>query len=573
MTWTAVNLGLLSGGTQSQAFAVSTNGTVTVGTANDSAGNFYPVYWDASNVIHTLPNTPLSPGGLFGNVARAISSDGTKCCGQSQRPQTGAIWIGGPSSWVQTKLGVTGGVSSEAYGMSADGSVIVGTLEVTGNFNNVPCVWDATNPTAGPTLLPTLGHDNPTNASAALCCNANGTIIFGKVRSASGKLVPAKWTGGPSWALTVLNVPSGTLGNNVVNASNSSGSVAIGFVTSNVGAFDTYAATWTGLAFTELPFSEDGRAWGCDSTGLIIGGSDLDAVVWVNGDDGTDLGIFAGGTSSADVFGVSPDGATLVGDGIDGSSRTTAVKWTSAASSTVATMADLFFSPTSSFVDFTQPANRRKFIFVNGGAQNLQSDGSGPFAVAPPVFLSVQGADVPANFGNNQGRGGAFMVSGPALTDGASDPPPVTLSTETTSTTVPFSAVLGDYLTGNIYVFNPQTLTDNGQQRKWVRRWRALPGDTTSSITFSYLALNMKSGIDVPPGTNPQLVLRWSDDGGKTWSGNRIIPVGVTGETTFTVKFNRLGSTQRFSGSTRIFELSSTDQFKVNIISAEVLTK
>ena len=149
----------------------------------------------------------------------------------------------------------------------------------------------------------------------------------------------------------------------------------------------------------------------------------------------------------------------------------------------------------------------------------------------------------------------------------------MTNTTGSAATTVPFAAVLGDYLTGNIYAFNPDTLTDNGARRKWVRRWRALPGETNSAITFSYLAVDMETGIQVPPGTNPQLVLRWSDDGGKTWAGNRIIPVGVTGATAFVVKFNRLGSTTRFGGSTRIFELSSADPFKVSIIGAEVLTK
>lgn len=237
------------------------------------------------------------------------------------------------------------------------------------------------------------------------------------------------------------------------------------------------------------------------------------------------------------------------------------------------TIADLFFANTPGFVDFTEPANRRKFIAVNGGAQNLQSDGSGPFAVSPPVFLSLQGSDPPNMFADNRGRGGVFVRGGADLVAGASDPPEVTVTTLSVATTVPFSSVLGDYLTGNIYAFNPDTLADNGSPRKWLRRWRALPGDTTSAITFSYLAIDMETGTEVPPGTNPQLVLRWSDDGGKTWGGNRIIPVGVTGQTAFTVKSNRLGSTSRFGGSTRIFELSSTDPFKVSIISAEVMTK
>lgn len=237
------------------------------------------------------------------------------------------------------------------------------------------------------------------------------------------------------------------------------------------------------------------------------------------------------------------------------------------------TIADVFFSATSSFIDFTQVGNRRRFIAVNGGAQNLFPDGSGPFAVAPVVFLSVESADAPITFAQNHGRGGAFNITGPDPTAGFDDPPPVTVTTQSPSSVVPFSAVLGDYLTGNIYAFNPNTLTDNGQQRKWIRRWRALPDDTTSSITFSYLSIDMETGIQVPPGTNPQVVLRWSDDGGHTWSAERITPVGVTGETAFTVKFNRLGSTARFSGSTRIFELSSTDPFKVSIMRAEVLTK
>lgn len=239
-----------------------------------------------------------------------------------------------------------------------------------------------------------------------------------------------------------------------------------------------------------------------------------------------------------------------------------------------ATLADLFFAATPSFVDFTSVANRRQFINVNGGAQNIKPDGSGPYAVTPPVFLSLEGvAPNPDTFAINKGRGGNFTLTGPDLTAGATNPPSTEFTVTTPTGTVPFTGVLGDYQNGNIYAFNPDTLTDNGAPRKWLRRWRALPGDTTSAVSFAYLNLNLETGTEIPPGSNPQLVLRWSDDGGKTWSGNRIIAVGATGETAFTVKANRLGSTSRFSASTRIFELSSTDPFKVSIISAEVLVK
>lgn len=130
--------------------------------------------------------------------------------------------------------------------------------------------------------------------------------------------------------------------------------------------------------------------------------------------------------------------------------------------------------------------------------------------------------------------------------------------------------VLGDYLTGNLYAFNPQTLLDNGTQRKWLRRWRALPQATMNAVKYAWLAIKMQTGIGVPDGTVPQLVLRWSDDDGRTWSDERIIEAGQSGHTTQLIKWNRLGMTRRFSGSDRIFELSSSDPFMASIIDAEV---
>ena len=80
----------------------------------------------------------------------------------------------------------------------------------------------------------------------------------------------------------------------------------------------------------------------------------------------------------------------------------------------------------------------------------------------------------------------------------------------------------------------------------------------------------MQTGIGVPDGTNPQAVLRHSDDGGHTWSPERYAGVGKTGETTRRVKFNRMGSTRRNNGLDRIFELSSTDPFPVALLGAEL---
>ena len=232
-----------------------------------------------------------------------------------------------------------------------------------------------------------------------------------------------------------------------------------------------------------------------------------------------------------------------------------------------ATLAELWLATTSGFVDLSVESNRRKFISVAGGTTNLGTSGQNPFGVTPPVYLSSDGN--PPSFATNNGRGGAFIISAGTLTDGG-HPPGSTSSMTSLVAPTPGKGLLGDYRNGNLYAFNPATLTDNGTQRKWVRRWRALAGNSFATIKFDFLAIDMQTGIGVPEGTNPQLVLRWSDDGGHTWGPERFVPAGRLGETKKTIKFNRLGSTRRFSGSTRIYELSSTDPFSVVLLDAEV---
>jgi hypothetical protein len=132
------------------------------------------------------------------------------------------------------------------------------------------------------------------------------------------------------------------------------------------------------------------------------------------------------------------------------------------------------------------------------------------------------------------------------------------------------TSVAGDYRNGNIYRIDLNTLTDNGTQRKWVRSWRALQQPVMQPMRFSSLQIDMQTGVGVPAGTNPQVMLEWSDDGGHTWSTQIFQAAGVPGATAKRVKFNRLGSTKRNSGLDRIFRLSSSDAFPVALIGAEL---
>lgn len=131
------------------------------------------------------------------------------------------------------------------------------------------------------------------------------------------------------------------------------------------------------------------------------------------------------------------------------------------------------------------------------------------------------------------------------------------------------SIVVGDYQNGNLYVVNLDEPLDNGTQRKWLRTWRALQQRVVVPQRFPALIIRMQSGEQVPDGTNPQLQLRWSDDGGHTWSNTVFEAVGPTGAVAQQIKFRRLGSTRVGQGLDRIMELSSTDEFKVAIVGAD----
>lgn len=130
--------------------------------------------------------------------------------------------------------------------------------------------------------------------------------------------------------------------------------------------------------------------------------------------------------------------------------------------------------------------------------------------------------------------------------------------------------VVGDYRNGNLYALNLDTLTDNGAPIKRLRSWRALSKPSEDPVRFNSLRIDMQTGIGVAPADDPLVVLRWSDDGGHVFSNEKFAEIGRTGDTVKRVLFRRLGSTRRNSGLDRIFELSSTDQFLVAIIGAEL---
>lgn len=133
--------------------------------------------------------------------------------------------------------------------------------------------------------------------------------------------------------------------------------------------------------------------------------------------------------------------------------------------------------------------------------------------------------------------------------------------------------VVGDFENGNIYAFDLDVYADNGSIQKWLRSWRALPtGQNNLKRTSQHtLQLNCETGvgINLGQGSDPQVMLRWSDDGGHTWSSEHWSNMGKIGEYYRRVFWRKLGMTMKLRD--RVYEVSGTDPVKIAIMGAELI--
>jgi hypothetical protein len=166
--------------------------------------------------------------------------------------------------------------------------------------------------------------------------------------------------------------------------------------------------------------------------------------------------------------------------------------------------------------------------------------------------------------------------------------------------------VIGDYRVGEIYAYDLDVYSEAGTNQKWLRSWRALPtGENNLTRTAQHsLQLDCQAGVGLEgvdyeylnglflitesgdrlitesgnyiiaqgaplePGVNPQVMLRWSDDGGHTWSNEHWKSMGRIGQTGHRTIWRRLGMTLKLRD--RVYEISGTDAVKIAIMGAEL---
>ena len=128
------------------------------------------------------------------------------------------------------------------------------------------------------------------------------------------------------------------------------------------------------------------------------------------------------------------------------------------------------------------------------------------------------------------------------------------------------NVLVGDYANGIIYKLDKTNYTDNGQPIKRLRRAPHIVTDLQRQY-FDELQIQFQPGVGLSTGqgNNPQAMLRWSDDGGSTWSSEHWTTIGLTGSYKNRAIWRRLGQTRD-----RVFEVTVTDPIKAVIISANL---
>lgn len=126
--------------------------------------------------------------------------------------------------------------------------------------------------------------------------------------------------------------------------------------------------------------------------------------------------------------------------------------------------------------------------------------------------------------------------------------------------------VVGDRDNGKIYALDSSVFKDDTAPIKWLR---SSPHFVTGlkRIVYNSFQLDMRvgDGLTTGRGDDPQIMIRWSDDGGRTWSNEHWVAQGAIGKYATRAIIRKLGSSRQ-----RVWEVSGTDPVVTALLGAEI---
>lgn len=213
--------------------------------------------------------------------------------------------------------------TSEAWSVSADGSVVVGhAINSLGNYEAF--IWSGG-------ALSSLSALGPGGESFAWGVSADGSTVVGRYDSGAGFPEAFLWTAGGGY--TMLGIMAGGT-QSLANAVNADGTVVVGMSESAAG-YEAFRWTAGGgmVSLGDLPGGgTDSKANGVSADGTVVVGRGLvgpnyEAFRWTAGTGMVSLGTLEG-VGDSEALGVSSDGTTIVGCSEVAAGGGLAFRWT-----------------------------------------------------------------------------------------------------------------------------------------------------------------------------------------------------------------------------------------------------
>lgn len=315
-----MGLGHVPGSTVSVAKALSADGSAVAG-FNYSTGLFQGFRWTRSGGMTPLG---LLPGGVL-SIPYGVSADGSVISGEA----SASFSSNEAFRWTQASGLSALGQSSGAYhsgakGVSADGSVVVGWY-VNDSDQDQPFRWTQQDGMIG------LGQLPGGYSSGALGLSADGSLIAGCGHNMLGQQEAFRWTQSEGM-VGIGFLPDGSSFSCAMNVS-ADGSVIVGLSGQSPWVNDQ-AFRWTqadgmvGLGY--LPGGNDSQATSVSADGSVIVGYGnsplgLRAFLWTQANGlrpladvlENDFGVNLSGWTLQTAHGISADGSTITGTGLN----------------------------------------------------------------------------------------------------------------------------------------------------------------------------------------------------------------------------------------------------------------